>query len=104
MIRKFFGDGEREFALPARMIPELERTTGAGFGELLRKATAGSYRFAEITETIRLAMIGGGTSPEQAHALVTTYVATEGNPFVTAHMLALDILTDFYAGASDEPA
>jgi len=104
MIRKFFGDGERDFALPANMIHELERVTGNGIGELFRKATANTYRFTEVAETIRLAMIGGGTSPADASALVTAYVGTEGNPFVAAHMLALDILTDFYAGASDEPA
>ena len=98
MIRKFFGDGERDFALPSNMILELERTTGTGLGDLFRKATAGTYRFAEIAETIRLGMIGGGAPAHEADALVRTYVATEGNPFVEAHMLALDILTHFYVG------
>jgi hypothetical protein len=108
MIRKFFGDGERDFALPAKMILELERTTGAGLGELFRKLTAGTFRFAEITETIRLAMIGGGTSPEDADRLVHTYVDPEGTPLLRAHILATDILSDRYIGpndgATDEPA
>lgn len=103
MIRKFFGDGERDFALPAKMILELEATTGAGFGELLRRATSGSYRFRDIAETIRLALIGGNTLPLDAARLVETYVETEGRPFADAHLLALDILTDRYAGnAADE--
>lgn len=100
MIRKFFGDGERDFALPAKLILELQEKTRAGFGDLLRRATAGSYRFEDITETIRLALIGGGTSPIDAARLVESYVEAEGRPFVEAHMLALDILTDRYVGAS----
>jgi hypothetical protein len=71
---------------------------------LFRKASAGTYRLAEITETIRLGMIGGGTSPADAEALTRNYVATDGTPFVEAHLLALDILTHFYAGPNNEPA
>jgi len=107
MIRKFFGDGERDFALPSKMILELQAKTNAGFGDLLRRAMAGTYRFEDITETIRLALIGGGTSPADAARLVATYAEAEGRPFAEAHMLALDILTDRYAGsqpAEQEPA
>ena len=98
MIRKFFGEGERDFALPAKWILELERTTGTGIGELFPKLTAGSFRLVEITETIRLAMIGAGTPPQDAAHLVAAYVATEGNALIEAHILALDILTHVYAG------
>ncbi len=107
-MRAFFGDGERDFALPAKWILELERTTGSGIGELFRKVTSSSYRLTEITETIRLALIGGGTAPQEADALVRTYVATEGHPLIEAQILATDILAHVYAGApkeaTDEPA
>jgi hypothetical protein len=103
-MRKFFGDGEREFALPSKWILELERTTGTGMGELFRKLTAGTFRLAEITETIRLAMIGGGTPPQEADHLVRTYVGTEGHPLIEAHVLAADILTHVYAGEQKEQA
>lgn len=102
MISKFFGDGEHAFALPANMILELERATDTGLGDLFRRVTTGSYRFAEIAQTIRLAMIGGGTSAQEADALVRAYVATEGNPFIEAQILAVEILTQFYVG--DTPA
>ncbi|MEO7224191.1 MAG: gene transfer agent family protein [Devosia sp.] len=98
MIRTFFGDAERDFALGAKMIQELERTTGTGLGDLFAHLTTGNYRFAEITETIRLGMIGGGTSPQEADALVRAYVATEGNPLIEAQILAAEILTHLYVG------
>ena len=106
MIRKFFGDGERDFALPSKWILELERTTASGFGELLHRLRGGTFRLADLTETIRIAMIGGGASPADADALVTTYVAAEGNALIEAQILATDILLDRYAGtgATDEPA
>ena len=101
MIRKFFGDGEREFALPAKVIHDLESKTGAGLGELFSRAVAGLYRFADITETIRLGLIGGGTSPAEAARLVETYVSADAMPLREAHVLALEILTHRYIG--DQP-
>lgn len=99
MIRKFFGDGEREFALPSKMILELERVTGTGLGDLFRLLAAHSFRLPHITETIRLAMIGGGTSPQEADALVRAYVAADGTPLIEAYGLALDILDYVMNGA-----
>lgn len=109
MIRRFFGDGERDFALPAKMILELEEKTDTGFGDLWRKISSNSFRLIEITETIRLALIGGGTQPVDADRLVRTYVDLDGTSLVEAVVLASDILTDRYTGApkegtADEPA
>ncbi len=102
MIRTFFGDGEHAFALTPAMILEIERVTGTGIGALFGKVSQGHYRLTEITETIRLAMIGGGTSAQEADALVRAYVATEGNPLIEAQILALDILTRLYVGEQKE--
>jgi hypothetical protein len=84
------------------MILELEAKTDAGIGELFRRAVANHYRFREITETIRLALIGGCAAPVEAARLVTAYVEADGRPFAEAHALALDILSHFYVG--DQPA
>ena len=65
----FFGDGERDFLLTPEIIVELERKTGAGIGGLCRRLFAGDFKHADITETIRLGLIGGGTSPKEADAL-----------------------------------
>jgi hypothetical protein len=101
MIRRFFGDGERDFALPTKMILELEATTQTGFGDLTRRMASHGYRFKDIAETIRLGLIGGGISTADAARMIATYVEDEGRPLIEAHMLALDILSNRYAG--DQP-
>ncbi len=96
MHKAFFGDRERNFALTPTLIPELERLSGVGIGRLCQKLVQGDFALLEITETIRLAMIGGGTSPQEAAALVKTYIAA--SPLGEAHLLAADILTKLWAG------
>lgn len=73
--RQFFGDAERNFVLPPELIGELERKTGAGIGGLCRRLFAGDFRHADILETLRLALIGGGEDPKTAHALIEAYAA-----------------------------
>ena len=69
----FFGDGEKTFALPAEQILELERKTGTGVGTIYSRVMTGQFQFADIMEVIRLGLIGGGTSPKEAQALVDAY-------------------------------
>lgn len=73
-LRQFFGDAQRDFCLTPEMIAELERVTGAGIGGLSRRLFAGDFRHLEIITTIRLALIGGGETPENAAGLIAAYV------------------------------
>lgn len=70
---QFFGDAEHPFKLDAGMILELERVTGSGIGAMARRFFAADFSFTELTETIRLGLVGGGLDPKEASALVTTY-------------------------------
>lgn len=74
-FRAFFGDSERNFRLTPPMVLELERQTGTGIGALFRRLVAGDFRHADLTETLRLALIGAGTKPEEAAHLTRTYAA-----------------------------
>ncbi len=103
-MRKFFGDSEYALTLSPILIPELERKTGKGIGLLFRHVAHREYCFVDVKETIRLALIGGGISPETADALVTAYVATEGNPFIESEILAVEILSNLFAGEPQEDA
>lgn len=94
----FFGDGERAFALPPELIMELERKTGAGIGLLCRRVFDRSFALADLTETIRLALIGGGASPMEAAALVATYAA--GRPISETFPLAAAILETVFFGSA----
>ncbi|WP_276118394.1 gene transfer agent family protein [Pararhizobium qamdonense] len=73
--RQFLGDAEYGFRLSPELILELERKTGTGIGSISKRFFAGEFGFLELTETIRLGLIGGGTDPQEAAALVTTYSA-----------------------------
>lgn len=70
---QFFGDKEHDFLLTPDLILELERLTRSGIGAISRRFFAGDFSYPELTETIRLSLIGGGLNPEEAAALVRTY-------------------------------
>ena len=97
MHTAFFGDREREFALTPHLIPELQRTTGKAIGAIIDGLRRLSY--AEITETIRLGLVGGGAQPEEAAALVATYVPAR--PLIDANYLAVGILTALWIGPEE---
>lgn len=97
MLTRFFGDAEREFGLTPILISELERKTGKGIGMLCGAVASSEFALADLSETIRLAMIGGGASPNEAKALTDTYVAAR--PLNETHALAADILNALWIGA-----
>lgn len=69
----FFGDGTYTFRLTGAMIVELESKVASGIGALFQRAVSRSFKHADLTETIRCALIGGGTSPTEAARLVSIY-------------------------------
>lgn len=95
----FYGDAERTFALSPELVMELERKVGRGIGGLSRALFAGDFRLAEITEIIRLGLIGGATDPEEASALVAAYTAAQ--PIMESYALAVEILNARMLGATD---
>ena len=98
--RAFFGDGERDFRITPELIIELERKSGAGIGGLCRRLFAGDFKHSDVTETIRLALIGGGTSPKDADALVAAYAVKR--PLSEIYPLAVSILETLWFGASQK--
>ncbi|MBZ9757863.1 gene transfer agent family protein [Mesorhizobium sp. ESP6-5] len=98
----FFGDGEKTFDLPAEQILELERKTGTGVGTIYSRTMTGQFQFGDIIEVIRLGLIGGGTSPKEAQALVDAYARP--TPIIEAFQLAADILEARWSGKVEAPA
>lgn len=94
--RQFFGDAERDFRLTPELITELERKTGRGIGGLCKSVFAAEFRHADVLETIRLALIGGGEKPEVASSLVAAYAAT--HPLAETLPLAVSILEVLWFG------
>lgn len=94
--RAFFGDGEKSFALPSDQIDALERKTGAAIGAIYTRVMTGQFHYADIIETIRLGLIGGGMSPKDAHELVEAFARP--TPIIEAFQLAADILEARWSG------
>ncbi len=97
----FFWEQDRVVCLSPDLIIELERKTGHGIGELCRKLFRGDFRHLDLLETIRLALIGGGTEPKEASALIASHAATQ--PLGTMFALAVQILEVAYFGTTDTP-
>jgi Phage tail tube protein, GTA-gp10 len=94
--RAFFGDGERTFRLTPELIVELERKTNSGIGGFCRRLFHGDFSHGDLVETIRLALIGGGETPENAASLVAAYVI--GRPLTESYPLAVSILETLWFG------
>lgn len=87
----FFGDGDKTFSLASPdLIRELENKTGHGIGAVFRRLSNQEFRLHEVLETIRLALIGGGTSAQEAQNLVATYGVNQ--PIADSLELAIAIL------------
>lgn len=94
----FLGDGEKTFALTPVLIEELQRKAGAGIGTICKRVFAGHFDHADLIETIRLALIGGGTDPKEAADLMATYVLPR--PIAENFTLAVAILEIVYFGTA----
>lgn len=92
----FFGDGKHVCHLTPPMIAELERVTNTGIGALFGRLVRQEFSLAEIVETIRLGLIGGGMVPQRAAELVETYA--KGRPLAETLPVALSILDTLWFG------
>ncbi|MCT4332617.1 gene transfer agent family protein [Paracoccus sp. YLB-12] len=97
--RAFFGDREREFLLSDPMIAELERQIGTGIGTLFARLTRSDFRLNDLTEIIRLGLIGAGTDPQEAFRLVETYA--RNRPISEVLPVALDVITARWMGTDE---
>jgi hypothetical protein len=84
------------------MIIELEHKTGAGIGALCARIFNRQFAQADITETIRLSLIGGGLKPERAATLVASYAVDR--PLSETYPVALAILENVWFGQPNHEA
>jgi hypothetical protein len=99
---QFFGDQKYTFALTDDMVLELERLTNTGIGALYLRAVNMGFTLTDLTEIIRLGLIGGGASPENAKNLTTTYGTNR--PISETYPLAMDILDARWGEPNEEAA
>src|SRR5262245_31460204 len=73
-IELTWGDGEHKFNIAKlKLILELEENCKAGVAEIYYRISNGKWKWEDIRETLRLGLIGGGATPQQALRLINRY-------------------------------
>jgi hypothetical protein len=96
-----WADGPHRFRLAWGEIAELQELTGCGPQHLLSRLSDGTWRAADLYETIRLGLIGGGEQPLKALQLVDRYV--KDRPLLESLFPAKVIIGAALAGVAGEP-
>lgn len=96
-----WADGTYAFRLAWAQLAELQEKTDAGPYVVLGRLHSHQWRIEDISNVIRLGLIGGGMEPAAALKKVRTYV--EARPPLENHPFALAILSAGLLGAPEEP-
>lgn len=99
-IRGVFGDGIKDFALTIGGLEELQEACDAGPEEIFFRIKTGKWRVADVRETLRIALIGGGLPATRALVLVDRHASTGG--LAEWKVLAAAIIAAALDGAPDE--
>lgn len=97
-----FGDGPHEFCLNIGELEELQEKCDAGPEEIMARVIAGTWRLADIRETLRLGLKGAGMAPDRALVLVERYAGP--GQLAALKPLVVSILGAALVGAPDEDA
>ena len=101
-VTEFLGDAVHSFRLPLGQLEELQEKTKAGPQALLERLIGGTWTIRDVTETIRLGLIGGGMLPADAHQFIGRYV--DQQPLSTSLGAAVVILSATLNGRQVEDA
>lgn len=100
-----FGDGTYRFVLRYGELMQLQERVNAGPAWILDRLLAPNaenrgWRVEDLSNIVRLGLIGGGLEPNKALGLVRSYV--EARPSMESLNLAIAILSAALVGAPDE--
>lgn len=96
-----WADGTYSFRLAWGQLGELQEKCDAGPYVVLQRLHSGAWRIEDITNIIRLGLIGGGLEPSPALKLARRYV--EDRPPMESLIPAQVILSAALMGAPEEP-
>ena len=93
----FIGDRTYPLRLGRNEILSLEEKQGRGIGTIWRNVLSGDFAHADLTETIRLGLVGAGMAPQAAQILTERDVATR--PYAELLPIAIGTLELLFVGA-----
>lgn len=94
-----FGDGEYTFRLTVSGVLELQEKCGAGFAEIYSRSLQGRWDMRDVSEALRLGLIGGGMKATDAKKLVDSYVL----PLADSSQVARLVLSGVMFGFEQSP-
>lgn len=92
-----WGDGEHTFCLPVARLLELEEKCDAPIATIFARVSGGAFCFADIYETLRLGLIGGGKTPVEAKKLADRYVLPLADNVPVARIVIAGVMFGFQA-------
>lgn len=95
-----WADDTYQFRLAWGQLVELQEKCDAGPYVILQRLYDGSWKMLDVSEPIRLGLIGGGMEPIRALKIVRQYV--QEKPPVANVLVAQAILSAALMGAPDE--
>jgi hypothetical protein len=95
-----WADGDYTFRLPWGQLVELQEKCDAGPYVILKRISDGSWRVEDLSQTVRLGLIGGGVEPKAALQLARDYV--EARPLAESVLIAHEILSAAILGTGEE--
>lgn len=96
-----WADGSYRFALRWGELAELQERCDSGPYVVLQRLGSGAWRVEDLSNIVRLGLIGGGMKPEDALKKVRFYV--ENRPPMETVPVAYGVLQAALLGAPDEP-
>lgn len=96
-----WGDGVHDFRLGIAEWQMIDSKCDVGPQELYKRFTLGIWKVAELRETMRCALIGGGLKPIEASKLVEQYI--DGRPLMESINHAIAIIGVAILGPQDDP-
>jgi len=96
-----WADGTYTFRLTPTLAIELEQKCDAPFAVIHHRLQTGTYKIADVRETIRLGLIGGGKTPVESLRLTRQYV--DERPFAESWQIARLISGALMFGFEVEP-
>lgn len=101
LIVQDFGDGSHQFRLAMGQLEELQEKTGVGPFVLLTRFQSQEWRIQDVSNTIRLGLVGGGMEPIAALNLTRRYVEDRSD-WINSARLCYGIMLAALAGAPEE--
>jgi hypothetical protein len=103
-VRIAWSGGEDDFcAAKIGTLLAIEERCGSGVGAIYQRIVDGSWKVYDISEVIRLALIGAGMKAEDAKKKTDIHVLQNPNGLAPSLLVSMRILEAALVGVQDDP-